>query len=469
MATRKDPAPYPSPAMWNLALAALFTLPLQTADLGGALGADARRAIVETLATEVEARYCKPDVAREIAAHLRAELVAGAFDGCTTRFALAPALTKALRAVNDDRHFVVFGKPEGRIREELHDPLGTALRARVEERERNHGFARVEILPGNVGLLELNAFADFAPARETAAAAMRFLAGVDALIVDVRGNGGGTPQMVQFVCSYFFGERTHLNSLVFRRPAGEEVTEFWTLDELPGPRLVDVPLYVLTSGNTGSAAEEFCYNLQSRDRAILVGQTTGGAANPGGTVPLDERLVAFISDGQARNPVTGTNWEGVGVVPEVETPAPDALDKALALARAAADDFRRFREEEREALLAELRGAFEAAEAHAAAARDDEALKALRPAVGDAVERDVLDELALTRIGQALGERGDVGLGLAVARATAALFAGSAQAHELEARAWTARGDVERAREAWRRSLERDPDSQDARAALAGR
>jgi predicted negative regulator of RcsB-dependent stress response len=455
--------------MLHLALALLSALPPQAADLGGALDAGARRAIVETLAVEVEARYCKADVAEQIAAHLRAELAAGAFDGCTTRFALAPALTKALRAVNDDRHFAVYGKPEGRIEEERSDPLRTALRARAEERGRNHGFTRVEILPGNVGLLQLDGFADFAPARDTAAAAMRFLAGVDALIVDVRGNGGGTPEMVQFVCSYFFGERTHLNSLVFRRPEGEHTTEFWTLDELPGPRLVDVPLYVLTSGNTGSAAEEFCYNLQSRDRAILVGQTTGGAANPGGTVPLDERLVAFISDGQARNPVTGTNWEGVGVVPEVETPAAEALDKALALARAAADDFRRFREEEHAALLEELGGAFEQAGTHAAAGRDDEALKALRPAVGDAVERDVLDELALTRISLVLSERGDVGLGLAVARANAALFASSSQAHELEAGAWTARGNPDRAREAWHRALERDPGSEDARKALAGR
>src|SRR5687768_16344708 len=140
--------------MLNLALAALLVLPQHAspaADLGGTLSADARRAIVETLAAAVEERYCKPDVAIEIAAHLRAELAAGAFDGCTSRATLAPALTKALRAVNDDRHFAVYGKPEGRIEEERSDPLGTALRAGAEGRERNHGFTRVEILPGNVG------------------------------------------------------------------------------------------------------------------------------------------------------------------------------------------------------------------------------------------------------------------------------------------------------------------------------
>ena len=455
--------------MLHLVLAALLPLQLQSNDLGGALDAAQRAAIVETLATEVEARYCKPDVAVRIAAHLRAELARGAFDDCANRLALAPKLTTALRVVNDDRHFVVYGVPEGRVEEELTDPLRTVVRRGDELRARNHGFARLEVLDGNIGLLELNAFADFETARETAAAAMRFLAGVDALIVDLRGNGGGSPETVQFLCSYFFGERTHLNSLVHRRPEGEVVTEYWTLDELPGPRLVDVPLYVLTSGRTGSAAEEFSYNLQARDRAILVGQTTSGAANPGGTVPLDERLVAFISNGQARNPITGTNWEGVGVVPEVETPAPDALDRALVLARAAADDFRRFRAEEREALLEELAQANAVARDHAGAGENDEAFGALRWALESAVERELLDELALARISQAWRSRDEVGLALAWARANATIFPASVQARELEAELWVERGDSGRARAAWKRVQELDPESVAAREALAGR
>lgn len=455
--------------MTTLLVSALLVLSPQAPELGGTLDAAQRRAIVETLAHEVEARYCKPDVARQIAEHLRTELAAGAFERFSTRLELAPALTRSLRAINDDRHFVVYGVPDGRIEEEQSDPLRTVVRRGEEERARNHGFTRVEVLPGNIGLLQLDGFADFEPARDTAAAALRALAGVDALIVDVRGNGGGTPEMVQFVCSYFFGERTHLNSLVHRTPEGERVSEYWTLDELPGPRLVDVPLYVLTSGNTGSAAEEFCYNLQTRGRATLVGKTTGGAANPGGTVPIDERLVAFISDGQARNPVTGTNWEGVGVVPEVDVAVHEALDKALVLARAAAEDFRRFRAEEREMLLEALAQANATARDRAAGGRDDEALAALRGPLGDALERGVLERVALARLSRIWSERGEVGLALAWARACAASFPGWAAAHELEAEAWTARGDTERAQAAWRRALERDPESEGARKALAGR
>lgn len=452
-----------------LALAPLLAPTRQSPDLGGSIDAAKRAEIVETLAREVEDRYCQPEVALKIAAHLRAELKAGRFDDCANRLTLAPKLTTALRAVNDDRHFAVYGVPEGRVDEERDDPLRSSVRRLDESRARNHGFARVEVLDGNIGLLELNAFADFAPARETAAAAMRLLAGVDALIVDLRGNGGGSPEMVQFLCSYFFGERTHLNSLVIRRPEGEVVREFWTLDELPGPRLVDVPLYVLTSGRTGSAAEEFSYNVQSRDRAILVGQTTAGAANPGGTVPIDERLVAFISDGQARNPITGTNWEGVGVVPEVEVPVPDALDKALVLARAAADDFRRFREEERTALLEEVAEANAVARDHAGAGQDDEAFASLRWVLADAVERGLLDELTLARVAQGWAEREQPGLALAWARSLAAIYTDSVQARELEAQLWNGRGDPERAREAWKRVRELDPDSETAREALGSR
>jgi C-terminal processing protease CtpA/Prc len=155
---------------------------------------------------------------------------------------------------------------------------------------------------------------------------MAFLANVDALVVDLRRNGGGDPSMIQFLPSYFFAERTHLNSFEWRGREGLE--EFWTFEDVPGKRLVDVPIFVLTSSSTFSAAEEFTYNLKNLERATIVGATTGGGAHPGDSHAIAGLLSVFIPQGRAINPITKTNWEGTGVEPHLEVPAEQALDAA---------------------------------------------------------------------------------------------------------------------------------------------
>ena len=145
--------------------------------------------------------------------------------------------------------------------------------------------------------------------------------------------------MVQYICSYFFGEKTHLNSLYWRK--GDRTQEFWTLDELPSERMPDVPLFVLTSKYTFSGAEEFAYNFKTRKRATIVGESTGGGANPGGTIEINELFSINVPTGRAINPVTQTNWEGTGVTPDVKTIASNALNKAHLLAKSSAENHRK--------------------------------------------------------------------------------------------------------------------------------
>jgi C-terminal processing protease CtpA/Prc len=188
----------------------------------------------------------------------------------------------------------------------------------------------VAILPGNIGYLKLNGFVDAQIAGPTAVAAMNFLANADALIVDLRDNGGGSPSMIQLLSSYFFEERVHLNSFYIRRT--DEWEEFWTHDQVQGPRMTEMPIFVLTSGRTFSAAEEFTYNLKNLERATIVGETTRGGAHPvtGSTIPFDGFTIGMtIPYGRAVNPVTGTNWEGTGIDAHIEVPADDALDAAV--------------------------------------------------------------------------------------------------------------------------------------------
>jgi C-terminal processing protease CtpA/Prc len=198
----------------------------------------------------------------------------------------------------------------------------------------NCGFEKLEILPGNVGYLKFNMFANTAICGETATTAMAFLQNVAALIVDMRDNTGGDPAMVAHVTTYLFAERTHLNDLWTR--STDVTREFWTLPELPGKRLATQPVYVLTSSRTFSGGEEFTYNLKSLGRATIVGETTGGGAHPVRGERIDDRFMFAVPFARAINPITNTNWEGTGVAPDVAVAAADALEKAQELLRQSA-------------------------------------------------------------------------------------------------------------------------------------
>ena len=264
--------------------------------------------------------YVFPDVAKSTEKHIRAQLKKGHFDQFKDKKSFADALTASVQEINNDKHMRIWANkpfvapentPERRVEEHLD---------RVERnRRRNAGFNNVEILEGNVGYLDLRGFAGLNQGKPMADAYMKLMANCDAIIVDVSKNGGGDPKMVQYLCSYFFNEKLLLNSLYWRK--GDKTEEFWTLDEVDGQKLPDVPLFIITGERTFSAAEEFSYNMQTRKRATLVGQTTGGGANPGGGMAINDDLTVFIPTGKAINPITKTNWEGVGVIPEVKASA----------------------------------------------------------------------------------------------------------------------------------------------------
>ena len=268
----------------------------------------------------------------------------------------ADRLTEVMQGVTHDKHI--------RVRYRLHalaDPApgGSSPSSEAEEKReselRNNGVERVERLPGNIGYIELRGFLPPQWASESITAAMTLVAHADALIVDLRRNGGGEPATVAFMSSYLFDGKVHLNDLYWRE--GNRIEEFWTADKVPGPRYGgSKPVYVLTSSRTFSGAEEFSYNLKTLKRATLVGETTGGGANPGDMHSLSAHFDAFIPEGRAVNPITKTNWEGVGVQPDVATSADRALDVAqvLALTRLVAAEADAPRREAMQARLAQL-------------------------------------------------------------------------------------------------------------------
>jgi hypothetical protein len=292
-----------------------------------------RSKVIEGILKELDERYVFPEVAKKMRQAIEARRNAKEYDAVETGQDLAKKLTADLQEVSKDKHLrvtcrtgklPVLAKGDKPAPEDLE-------RMRQSAGKLNGGYRRVERLPGNVGYLQVDGFMHVDAAAGPAAAAMNFLANTDALIIDVRTNGGGGPQSVALLCSYLFDEKpVHLNSLYWRK--GDRTEESWTLKEVAGKRYAGKDVYVLTSGRTFSAAEEFAYDLQSLKRATIVGETTGGGAHPGGMVPVADHFLVFVPSGRAINPVTKTNWEGTGVKPDVEVAADKALETAHQLA-----------------------------------------------------------------------------------------------------------------------------------------
>ncbi len=298
-------------------------------EASGPLSAETRDSTIEGVAKAVEATYVFPDMGAKMAAMLREKAKARAYESLTDAGQLARRLTDDLRAVCNDKHLAVRAGS-------LLDPHGGGpMRRRGtpdDARRENFGFRKVELLPDNIGYIRLDEFHPSEEAKQVAAAAMAFVANCDALIFDLRQNGGGSPEMIRFLSSYLFDKPTHLNSFYDR--SNNKTEEFWTTETVPGKRLREkLPVFVLTSKYTFSGAEEFAYNLRNLERATILGETTGGGAHPVTPMRINDSFSVMIPHARAVNPVTQTNWEGVGVTPHVEVPADEALDKACELMR----------------------------------------------------------------------------------------------------------------------------------------
>jgi len=308
------------------------------------------REIVTTALSLLRANYVFPELAEQAATAVEARLAAGEYDDLD-EVTLTERLTSHLREVCEDKHLGLRlggGPPPGprgpepgrgpeprrrepKDHEDHEDHEARRLAMRRMGRLDNFGIHRVERLDGNVGYLDVRRVAMPANAGPAIAAAMELVAGTYALIIDLRHNGGGSPEGVVFWCSYLFDERpVHFND-IFHADTGE-TRQFWALPYVPGPRYVDRPVYVLTSSHTFSGGEDFCYTLQALGRAQVIGETTGGGAHPTRPFPISAAVHIAIPFARSVNPVTGTNWQGTGVVPDVAVPEAQAYDTAYATA-----------------------------------------------------------------------------------------------------------------------------------------
>jgi C-terminal processing protease CtpA/Prc len=306
-----------------------------------AIDAATRQQVIDGAIEHMQRAYIFEDVATKMAAALRAHAKAGAYDSITSGADFATALTTHLREVSKDKHLRILYNPAGIAGAQPPTTEEERTRRAAAERHNNWGLHRVERLDGNVGYIELRGFSGSQEAGGAVAAAMNLLANTDALVFDLRRNGGGSPVTIGFISSYLFDTRVHLNDFFVRETGRRQ--SFHTSETVEGRRYgQSKPVYVLTSNRTFSAAEEFTYNLKHLKRAVIVGETTGGGAHPGGVRRITDHFGIWLPTGRAINPITGTNWEGVGIAPDIAVDAADALRAAhldaLKKIRAAATD-----------------------------------------------------------------------------------------------------------------------------------
>jgi hypothetical protein len=299
------------------------------------LDAKTRTSVVNRISKLLDKNYVYPEVAKKMSELVKSKLRNHEYDTITNAVVFAQILTADLQSVSNDKHLHVNYNPEFAAKlkemEKNQEDLNEDEEFIEKMKYENYAFKKVERLEGNIGYIDFRNFAPTKYSEDVIAAAMEFVSNTDAVIIDLRKNGGGEPEAVRLICSYFFGNKpVHLNDL-YMRPE-DETQEYWTLKKVDGKKMPDVDLYVLTSSFTFSGAEEFAYNMKNLKRATIVGETTGGGAHPGGPMRVNENYVMFVPVGKAINPISKTNWEGTGVSPDVPVSQEKALETAQLLA-----------------------------------------------------------------------------------------------------------------------------------------
>jgi retinol-binding protein 3 len=416
-----------------------------------------REGVLRKVAEIVEAKYVLEDKAKGFADAFRAKCAAGAYDAIADPAAFAGKVTADLVAITGDKHLnfrVVVASDAGeRASGTLHHPV-RYYRLRLKE---NTGFQRLEWLEPGIGYLELRRFYSFDQAKPMALAAMTFLAEARAIIIDVRENGGGSGD---YLSSFFLPHPTQLSGSYAR--ASGTLTEIWTRGDTGlAPRL-DVPVFILIGPNTFSAAELFAYDMQSRKRATLIGEPTKGGAHSVDVFPVADRFEFIISTERCVSPVTGGNWEGTGVIPDIRVPAAEALEAALGEARKAAEAYGRPKDADLSAALDAMQALADGAARLFREGRGAEAAAALETLASRVRAAGLATEFFWMVFAYNFQAPEDERMYLAVLEKTAEMFPDSPYACEVLAAVHESRGRKGLALGAYRRVLERDPGNPNA-------
>lgn len=279
--------------------------------------------IIDTIITTVNSTYIFPDIALQVEKAIRTHQKKGEYNKITSSKEFADTISNQLVQISNDKHLrILFSYDTVPQKTEKESPLPDFIKTFAIEH--NYGFNKIDILEGNIGYLNILGFFPFDEATNKAISSLDFLSNTQALIVDLRENTGGVGTLANFILSYFYDQRpVHFLDVTFRKE--NRVEQSWSCFYVPGKRFIDKPIYVLTSSGTFSAGEAFAYILQSSKRATIIGEVTGGGANVGDLIRINDHFVMNLPVGRPVSPITKNNWEGTGVKPDIEVTKENAL------------------------------------------------------------------------------------------------------------------------------------------------
>ncbi|GAB4287925.1 MAG: hypothetical protein Kow0098_05120 [Ignavibacteriaceae bacterium] len=419
------------------------------------------RIAIDNIARLLEKNYVFESVASDCGKHLKEYFEEGGFEQIITYSEFAETLTAELQKVSKDKHMRVTVEERGMNNVRMMDPILENYLFQQRMKNDNFGIAEVKHLEGNIGYLDIRFFPPVQVAGKYFGAAMKLLSNSDALIIDLRKNSGGNPDLIRNILSYFFDQPVHLNS-IYRR-AEDKTEEFWTLEKVDGKKMPDVPVFVLTSSYTFSGGEEFAYDLQSRERATIIGEVTGGGANPGETFPVNNQLNIFIPTGRAVNPVTNANWEGTGVHPDILADQEDAFKVALEMALIAAEKHKKEKQENVSEIISDIRNKLSKADDLLFEKNISKAEKVIFEALKYGLDNNILDEMLINIIGyEFLGQEKAL-MAKIIFQFNVKAFPESWNVYDSLAEAYMNLGEKQEAISYYEKSLELNPENQNGK------
>ncbi|MEO1642024.1 MAG: S41 family peptidase [Pseudomonadota bacterium] len=281
---------------------------------------------LKAAADRIETAYVLEDVAVRVADELRRTADEVPIKTrCTSKEEFARALTRTLRDISGDGHFYVE-----EITEEEDDDWIPAWRA--SGYKRGQGVTDVRVLDGNIGYIRIKSFYELEPAFPYYRAAFDIVMDTDALIIDLRDNGGGSPQTTWPIQWTFLESGSPspmtMESRIEAPTPREEPPILWRRYG------TQRPLAILVNGDTFSAPEAVAYTLQTADRATIIGSPSGGGAHLlDSGVDLNTGFTLYTPTQRPVSVETGENWEGIGITPDIAVPSEEAIETATAFLR----------------------------------------------------------------------------------------------------------------------------------------
>ena len=425
-----------------------------------------KQIVINKICDVVTSEYVFPDIAEKCVNALKGKLSHDEYKRINNPREFAIRVAADLQALSNDKHFrvrVLFGdgtQPEKKNTPE--DDFINKVKDNHFLKRGNYGFMNVRWFKGNIGYLDLRAFTAADIASEKAVTVMKFLSDMDAIIIDFRNAvRGGSPEMVALLCSYFLEKPTLFNTFYNRKEGS--TTEEWTLAKIDGERMPDVPLYILTNKDVFSACEAFTYSLQALKRAIVIGEPTKGGAHLTRDVILNDRFILTIPFARAINPITGTNWEGSGVKPDISVKSSKALDIALELAEKSAEEHRRKREENDITNAKAIFGKFMSIVQQFSQGEKERAVTDMRVLLVEGYKLKLLTEEMINQAGYDLIGMRLYELALEFFKFNVEKFPYSYNAYDGLGEAYMKIGNTDQAVILYRKSLEINPNNEDAK------